>query len=78
MPDTMWDESQSTIEIWAGSHRGRLLECADYCRRLALQSDRPEAARSLATLASDFAARAAVISGQRDEVDRRVAAEWHI
>jgi hypothetical protein len=69
----MWNDSPGPFEVQPDSRRSRLQECAQYCRRLARQSDRPEAVRSLAALAAEFEAEAGVATAELDAVDQRVS-----
>jgi len=74
MPDQLSTASPEPFEVRPDHRRRRLEECAQYCRRLARRSDRPEAARSLAALAAEFEAAAALGDAAPERPRRRVAA----
>jgi hypothetical protein len=75
MPASAFDESVEAFVVQPDQRRSRLQECARYCRRLAQQTDRPSAMRSLAALAAEFEAQAEIMANPAVAAELICAAE---
>jgi hypothetical protein len=83
MPNVAFSHSSDVFDIRPDQRLCRLQECARYCRRLAQQSDRPSAFRSLVAIAAEFEAQAdRLMMGGTDAANDAelvpIAAAWQI